>query len=545
MKFKSLLTLCLAGASITAVAQGYKDGIEYYKADQFKNAKELLIRNINNADTDKAASYYYLGCIAMKEGNNAEALELFNKGIESNANYAYNYVGLGAIDLANNLPKAAEKQFKAAEKLAKKDLSVYVAVARAYYNADPVAYSAEIEKKLDKVRKSSDNFAPKDADFYMLIGDMAADQSDWGKAASQYEMATSYEPSATEAYVKGASMYLKLNPTYAIDMLKKLLAMNPTSALGQRELADKYYDTKNYKEAVVEYAKYVKNPNHFKQDEDRYAFLLFFSGDYKAGYDFATKLLAENPANFTAQRYQFMNAAQMPEMKDQLLPMAEALVANHNETNRFAAIDYTLIADEFKNAKQYDKAIAVLEEGIKEMPENASFYKSLAMLYVEQNQIAKAADTYKGYIANLTNPGFNDKSQYATFCYYGAIEAKATDADRSNALFDEATAIAQELAEKYPTVPRGYKMLGDIKVQRANEAEVAVIAFDEYKKACDIIVNEGNAAQFASDAKVVFNYLGNYYLEQGDVETAKVYFYKYLEIDPNNNAYRSFVEGLK
>ncbi len=545
MKFKSLLTLCLAGASITAVAQGYKDGIEYYKADQFKNAKELLIRNINNADTDKAASYYYLGCIAMKEGNNAEALELFNKGIESNANYAYNYVGLGAIDLANNLPKAAEKQFKAAEKLAKKDLSVYVAVARAYYNADPVAYSAEIEKKLDKVRKSSDNFAPKDADFYMLIGDMAADQSDWGKAASQYEMATSYEPSATEAYVKGASMYLKLNPTYAIDMLKKLLAMNPTSALGQRELADKYYDTKNYKEAVVEYAKYVKNPNHFKQDEDRYAFLLFFSGDYKAGYDFATKLLAENPANFTAQRYQFMNAAQMPEMKDQLLPMAEALVANHNETNRFAAIDYTLIADEFKNAKQYDKAIAVLEEGIKEMPENASFYKSLAMLYVEQNQIAKAADTYKGYITNLANPGFNDKSQYATFCYYGAIEAKATDADRSNALFDEATAIAQELAEKYPTVPRGYKMLGDIKVQRANEAEVAVIAFDEYKKACDIIVNEGNAAQFASDAKVVFNYLGNYYLEQGDVETAKVYFYKYLEIDPNNNAYRSFVEGLK
>ena len=545
MKFKSLLTLCLAGASITAVAQGYKDGIEYYKADQFKNAKELLIRNINNADTDKAASYYYLGCIAMKEGNNTEALELFNKGIESNANYAYNYVGLGAIDLANNLPKAAEKQFKAAEKLAKKDLSVYVAVARAYYNSDPVAYSAEIEKKLDKVRKSSDNFAPKDADFYMLIGDMAADQSDWGKAASQYEMATTYEPSATEAYVKGASMYLKLNPTYAINMLKKLLALNPTSALGQRELADKYYDTKNYKEAVVEYAKYVKNPNHFKQDEDRYAFLLFFSGDYKAGYDFATKLLAENSANFTAQRYQFMNAAQLPEMKDQLLPMAEALVANHNETNRFAAIDYTLIADEFKNAKQYDKAIAVLEEGIKEMPENASFYKSLAMLYVEQNQIAKAADTYKCYIVNLSNPGFNDKSQYATFCYYGAIETKTTDVARSNALFDEATAIAQELAEKYTTVPRGYKMLGDIKVQRANEAEVAVIAFDEYKKACDIIVNEGNAAQFASDAKVVFNYLGNYYLEQNDVETAKSYFYKYLEIDTNNDAYRSFVEGLK
>ena len=63
MKLRSLISLCLAGASITAMAQGYKDGIEYYKADQFKNAKELLNRIINNADTDKAASYNCLDCI--------------------------------------------------------------------------------------------------------------------------------------------------------------------------------------------------------------------------------------------------------------------------------------------------------------------------------------------------------------------------------------------------------------------------------------------------------------------------------------------------
>ena len=84
MKLRSLISLCLAGASITAMAQGYKDGIEYYKADQFKNAKELLNRNINNADTDKAASYYYLGCISMQEGNLPEATSMFNKGVEAN-----------------------------------------------------------------------------------------------------------------------------------------------------------------------------------------------------------------------------------------------------------------------------------------------------------------------------------------------------------------------------------------------------------------------------------------------------------------------------
>lgn len=38
MNFKFLLSLLCAGA-LTASAQGYKDGIEYYKADQYANAR--------------------------------------------------------------------------------------------------------------------------------------------------------------------------------------------------------------------------------------------------------------------------------------------------------------------------------------------------------------------------------------------------------------------------------------------------------------------------------------------------------------------------
>ncbi len=43
----------------------------------------------------------------------------------------------------------------------------------------------------------------------------------------------------------------------------------------------------------------------------------------------------------------------------------------------------------------------------------------------------------------------------------------------------------------------------------------------------------------------MYNYMGNYYLEQKDVAGAKQYFSKVLELDPNNEAYRKFVEGLK
>ena len=42
----------------------------------------------------------------------------------------------------------------------------------------------------------------------------------------------------------------------------------------------------------------------------------------------------------------------------------------------------------------------------------------------------------------------------------------------------------------------------------------------------------------------MYNYLGNYYLDQKDVATAKKYFEKYLLLDPNNADYRKFVDGL-
>lgn len=64
MKLKFLFSLLLAG-SLTASAQGYKDGVEYFKADQFANAKTLLERNLGTATSpaDKALAYYYLGAI--------------------------------------------------------------------------------------------------------------------------------------------------------------------------------------------------------------------------------------------------------------------------------------------------------------------------------------------------------------------------------------------------------------------------------------------------------------------------------------------------
>ncbi|MDE5674656.1 MAG: tetratricopeptide repeat protein [Muribaculaceae bacterium] len=544
MKFKFIFASALiAVAAIPAVAQTHVEGEEYYKADQIANAKELLNRNMNNSGTDKAVSNYYLGLISLEEGNKAEALKFFNDGVSANPDYAYNYVGLGSIDLLNGDKSAAEKQFKEAESKEKKSASLNIAIARAYYNADPVAYAKEIDKRIEKARKAN----MQEADIYLFEGDRKKDVKDFGGAAGQYEMAANYDPSATEAYVKYANLFTMVNPQYAIDMLNKLLSVNPSSALAQREIANAYYNAGQFNEAAKQYGDYVKNPNHFKQDEDRYAFLLFYGGDYQKGYDYSSALLQANPSNFTAQRYQFMNAAQIKDLEAQLLPMAEALISAHkgNADNKFAPIDYILIAQELNTAKRPQEAQALLQEAIQEMPDNREFYKQLAMTYVEENNLSKATEAYEGYLKNSEKPGYNDFIQQATFAFYAGVENKANDPATAEKYY----AISQDYANKAAAIlPDNYKpkkFEGDIAMQKATEETVASVAVPYYTEAIRLLEASQDPSRYASDAKLMYNYMGNYYLDQKDIEKAKEYFNKYLELDPNNEQYRKFVEGLK
>ncbi len=539
MNYKSLIALVLAGSAFSALAQTHAEGVEYYEAGQLSNAKELLQRNINNAGTDKAVGYYYQGLISLSDNNADEARAFFNKGVEANPEYAFNYIGLGQLDLIANNPKEAEANFKKAEGLDKKDPAVQIAIARAYNAVNPELYAKVITKRVDKARKID----MKDPSIYIFEGDILAQAKDYGAAGAKYEMALNYDPNATAAYFKYANLFSQVNPEYGINMLQKLLDLNPDSALGQRSLANAYYNQGMYKEAAAEYGKYVNNPNHFKQDEDRYAFLLFYGGDYQKGYDYASQLLSKDPSNFSALRFQFMNAAQLPAMADQMLPMAEALYNAHMAApakNVFAPIDYTLIGDEFQKAKKLDEAKAVLEEGIKNLPTNAALYKQLSMLNVDRRDMPGASNAYDGYIANTKDPGFNDNWQAAVFAYYAGVQNKENDPAAADTFFQKALKFGDAAAEQYPGMYRPAKLKGDVAMQKGQNEE----AIQYYIQSIDLLEKIDDTSRFAGDAKNLYNAVGNAYLDKKDKETAKRYFNGYLKYDPDNADYRKFVESL-
>ncbi|MBP3298500.1 MAG: hypothetical protein J6L73_02330 [Muribaculaceae bacterium] len=568
MKFKYLLSLCLAGASLTTFAQGYKDGVEYFKADRLELAEDLLNRNLNNADTDKAEAYYYLGEIKLaryfagvKQGfanaaqYKAEALDLFNKGIAADAENPFNYVGLGTVALIDSDSKAAENYFKKAEKLDKKDAGTFAAIARAYYDVNPDLYAKQISNYMGKGEKlvvkqalsKNPQYADNDQDYYIFKGDMIyagsnGDSKLVGEACNEYENAINIDPTAAEGYIKYAEKMFTINrKELALNQLRTLLKNNPQSALGQRELAERLYEDGQIAKGLAEYATLMKNPNHFKADEDRYLTLLYFTNDYNKGYDEATAILTSNPNQFTARRFQyiFANLLQKPEALD----LATQLLKLKSDKNMFATGDYSMIAEDLVKAGKKDEALKVLEMGVADYPNEPSILKMIARsLYADFSDYQKAADMMAKYVASTGDK--TTGTEYMTLSDYSVLAAQeATDPavkEKDLAQSQEAAMKAMPmLADQFVYVP--LKRVGDIERMRGNMDA----ACKQYQAAIEKIEAIGVTDDNKRDVTNMYKLVGANYISNKNRAAAKPYIEKYVALMPDDAEMAKILNSLK
>ena len=541
MKRKFLFaSLILMGASLVANAQGDKDGIEYYKVDKLDNAKELLERNLNAASTDKAEAFYYLGQIALHQGQVAQAAANFEKGIAANAMNPYNYVGQAAIALKNggDVKTLLEK----ARKLAKKDSKLEMEIARAFYDANPTTYAKDIEKCIKNARKWNAD----DPDSYIFEADTKADKKDWGNAAGIYELAFDKDPNNIEAYVKYANTYFNVNPAMAIERLEELQAKVPGSALVQRELAEKYYADNLGAKAAEQYGKYIKNPNHFAQDEVRYVQLLFFGEKYQDSYDLATQLINRlNPNDenvFYMKRMQLYNLVQL-EKWPEAVEAGKAFFANMlPKGSKYEVRDYTDYGQALLTAGMPNEAVAAFEKALEINPNNVDLIRYMGDSYADAEDFVNAAKYYQ----RLVDSGNNKSNDLFTLSnYYLGIAS-------TDALDDATKADALAKSQKYidevdKLVPGNVQIVNQkAKIAKFREGDTNTgAALAAYNELLQILDTKENKADYARYYKYAYNYLATYYFTKGDKATAKGYYQKWLEYDPENESLRNYVNSLK
>lgn len=536
MKLK-FLTLALLGTAITLQAQqGYYDGVEYYRADQPEEAQIILTNTLNAPSTDKAEALFYLGQIKLQNGDMAGAKKDFNDGIAANPENGYNYVGLGAIDLKQGNKSAANDNFKQAKSLAKKDADLITEIARAYFNADPVAYAKEIEKFIADAKKA-DKKSPAP---YILEADMVAGE-DVGKAAQFYDMAQMYDTDNKhpEAYVKYARTYFHVNPTYSINKLKELLEKNPDSALAQRELAEKYYDNNQLTMAAEQYGKYIQNPNHFPKDEQRYVGLLYFGKKYQESFDLAAKLLAADPTNIYMQRMQFLNKAAL-EQNTEAEKLAEKFFANPK--GGFVANDYTTYASVLESLGKDSLAIYQYEKAIAVAPEKVDIYKDLSAAYSTAHMYHQAADAFQKFI---DNGDYNTNDLYMLARRYQNAAMSDTVPETRNPMIEKGLETINRVIERVPDNAR-IAQTKAILIFLQNDSQDNEATFNAFKEVVDILDKDPkNLESQQSLYTQSLNRLGNYCLIQGDIEGAKNYFGRMLELNPENDALREYLQNLK
>ena len=482
-------SLMLMGASIVANAQGYKDGIEYYKVDKLDNAKELLERNLNAPSTDKAEAFYYLGQIALHQGNVAQAAANFEKGIAANAMNPYNYVGQAAIALKNG---------------------------------------GEVKSLLEKARKLS--------------------KKDWGNAAGIYELAFDKDPNNIEAYVKYANTYFNVVPEMAIGRLEELQAKVPNSALVQRELAEKYYADNLGAKAAEQYGKYIKNPNHFAQDEVRFVQLLFFGERFKESLDLATSLIGKlNPADdkvFYMKRMQLYNLVQLKNWAG-AVEAGKSFFANAlPKGSNYEVRDYTDYGQALQEAGLPEQAIAAYEKALELNPSNTDLMRFMGDSYGAADNFVKAAEYYQRLV-DMGKDYYKSNDFFTLSNYYlGIATTESLDA------MTKADALAKSqkyIEEVDKMVPNNVQIVNQkAKIAKVREGDTNNgAALDAYMELLNILDKKEDKADYARYYKYAYNYLATYYFTKGDKAQAKTYYQKWLEYDPENEALRNYVNSLK
>lgn len=541
MKFRTIFSLVLGGFALAASAQGgYQDGVDYYNADRFEKAKTILEKTLNDPSTDKAVSYFYLGSLDLREGNAAAASENFNKGVQANPAYGYNYVGLGEIALKNGNKSEASDLFKKALENNKKDAALMAAIARAYFNVDPTVYAKNIDKQIANAMKVSKNKEPQ---IYVLQGDMLK-TTDVGAAAGRYEQAMIYDEEAgninPEAYVKYANLYNKANPDFAIAKLVELNEKLPTSALAQSELAEKYYDGNQFTKAAEQYGKYIKNPNHFQGDEQRYSGLLYFGKKYQESLDVANQVLAKDPDNEYMQRMVMLNKAALKDFAG-ADEAAKKLFAHPDA--KFTATDYTTYGEILAELKRPEEAVAAYTKAYELNPEkNKQILVDLSSMFTELEDYQKAAEYMQKYV-DAGDASLNDyfilSNRYKNLGVSLPEGSPERIAAANNGIKYVDMAI-ESAANKGPLYRNKATLMmvrdgSEITPELVETYQQMLAAYDE---------DPANKEKYRDAYKSAYNNLANYYLKAGDKEQARAYFEKFLEIDPENEALRDYLKKM-
>lgn len=549
-----IFSFALLATATVSKAQDIEQARKAIDAEQYEKAKSML-KSIVQAKPANGRAAFLLGNIYLKQNIEDSAKIFFQKGLSGTEAGKLNYIGLGQIELDHNNLSGAQSNFAQAVKdVKKKDTEEYIAVAKAYMNADKPDYKAALAS-LEKAKAAN----PTDANVQLALGDAYYGDKNQNEAYAAYRNAFQADPSLIRAkmqlgvLLKGAKAY-----TEAVKALNDVATANPNYGPVYRELAETYYywgnnEPKKYTEyiqkALSYYEKYMTLTDYSLASRMRHADFLILAKDYKALEAEANKMKELDKVNPRILRYLGYSAYENGNT-DVAMKSIQDFISN--PANKVIARDYMYLGlaklrksnnTETKTVDQtlFAAGVADIKKSVEMEITMTNDLSEVGKKFYEQRLFKEAAAIYEIATSNTTSKNYLlDNFYLGNSIYYDNTRKDVVKPDPI--ALQKADAAFGKVIEASPTTQDAY--IFRARTNRLLENEANIIKY--YEDYLRVVTEKGEEEVTKNKAKFIeaYNNIGASYANT-DTAKAREYFNKTLALDPANQYAADSLKQLK
>lgn len=428
-----------------------------------------------------------------------------------------------------------DKQLKPIISANKKNPAMLTAIGQAFLDAKDATNAAKYaEMALARDRKY--------AKAYILLGDVAVQNDDGGKAAEWYQQAKYFDPKDPEGYFKYANILRGRSPEEAVNNLNDLRSQRPDIAVDA--LAGRIYYNSNRLEQAIEYYSKVDKTKLEDVDITNFAMASWMHQNREKSLELAKYGLTRDARKAAWNRLAFYNLTDM-DRTEEALQYADALF-NRSDSAKISGFDYTYYGTALKNAKQYDQAIEMFQKAAEINKDNKDqlnmTYKNLSDAYIAKDDFDNGTKYYDLYLSGKDKPSAYDIAGLASI--YQKMGADLTGQAQTDA-FMKADATYGKLGETYPEqIDYANFMRARLAGAMDPESEKG-LAKPFYQAIVDHLENATSRDNSDNQRLIeAYRYLGSYYYLNNDEATSIANFKKILQIAPEDEGAKTALEAL-
>lgn len=529
---KKLVFYCLSLWAAVAGAQTLEDAKRLTLNEQHE-AASAVFRQLVAKFPVKGDYWFYFGENLFKAENTDSAKTLYTLGVQNEPSNPLNFIGLGKVALSEGNQAEADQLFKKGLELGGgKNAEALIRLSEVYITSEkknlPEAF---------KLLQAAEKIQPKNPEIQILNGDAFLENNDGTSAIKYYDKAKSLDPKSPAATLRIGQLWVRARNYQgkdgqkgALEYYQEAIQLSPDFAPAYRELGDLYALAQRYSEAKENYTKYLELSKGNTTAKRRYAAFLFLTKDYEGTLNQVDELMK------TDTTYNILNrlaayAAFEAKKFDVGLAAIEKFFARQPE-NKITANDFTYYGKILSALGKDSLAAEKLETAIRKDSSNTDLFSDLASIYSKQKRYEDAVRMYQKKAdagKAITNDYFRMGQAYYQLQQFG----------KADTAFEQITIQQPKLITGYVWRAKANSSLDpDLSKGQAKPFYEKVVEIGE--------ADEASATKYKKDLSEAYRYLYSYYnFTAKDKVQAVVWLEKLVKAQPDDQQLQKALEELK